>query len=563
MTRRAQALERPSSDQLAVTRKQLVHHLILIRPGSGAGQSGGTHRRSTISIVRQVQQLYDGLPDLVRVEQDRRAIHELLDATNSGADQRHAGQQGLLGRKGPGFPRRGEQGQIRRPEQRGDVVIVTQQDHVRAIGLYSIRQRVTQGALTRDQEAQLGTIPNGARDFQDQTEILLGRQPTDGHDHHVLLGQPQIAAQRLPRNRCLPEYRRRHWSQPGIAGTQPTRLNHQVGAGTERQICASGDQSLQQPATDGRPALAENRVVPGHDQGHWPERAGTQSNRPGLVPVGVHDVRTSQPPEVRQRLHVRTKIIKALNPRSLSRCIDPYCVAPLYQTDDHARDVTADATCAGGQDLSDPHDRSAATSRRRTRFHSAAPRPRSTRKTRPTKIIMHRTAAPIAPIVAASRPASRSSITGQPTTPPATPAAGRQMSVERPNQDRMFPGSAARRARTAPTTAPTHNPSDTEAASATTCQFTGITTRAPNAATMTTAQAVMVTPPAARARCWASRVREHNPSTPNPTTAGASITISHASAAVSPDPGPRTNTLATGTAVATSKAAPRLASVIT
>src|SRR5215217_3879266 len=105
------------------------------------------------------------------------------------------------------------------------------------------------------------------------------------------------------------------------------------------------------------------------------------------------------------------------------------------------------------------------------------------------------------------------------------------MSVDRPNQDRMFPGSAAPRARTAPTTAPTHSPSDTEAASATTCQLTGITTRAPNAATMT--------------------------------TAGASITISHASAAVSPDPGPRTNTLATGTAVATSKAAPRLASVIT
>jgi hypothetical protein len=111
-------------------------------------------------------------------------------------------------------------------------------------------------------------IPNGARDFQDQTEILLGRQATNGHDHHVLLGQPQIAAQRLPRHRCLPEYGRRHRSEPGIAGTQPTRLNHQVGAGTERQICASGHESLQQPAADGRPALAENRVVPSHHQRH-------------------------------------------------------------------------------------------------------------------------------------------------------------------------------------------------------------------------------------------------------------------------------------------------------
>jgi hypothetical protein len=178
-------------------------------------------------------------------------------------------------------------------------------------------QLVAQGTLTRDQEAQFGMIPNGARDFQDQTEILLGRQATNGHDHHVLLGQPQIAAQRLPRHRCLPEYGRRHRSEPGIAGTQPTRLNHQVGAGTERQICASGHESLQQPAADGRPALAENRVVPSHHQRHWPERGGTQSNRPGFIPVGVHNVRTGQSPEARQRSHVGTKIIKTLSPRSL------------------------------------------------------------------------------------------------------------------------------------------------------------------------------------------------------------------------------------------------------
>ena len=42
-----------------------------------------------------------------------------------------------------------------------------------------------------------------------------------------------------------------------------------------------------------------------------------------------------------------------------------------------------------------------------------------------SEIIMHRTAAPIAATVAASRPASRSCIVGQPTRPPATPAAGR------------------------------------------------------------------------------------------------------------------------------------------
>src|SRR5215212_10402359 len=127
MTRRAHALERPSSDQLAVARQQLVHYLLLIWPGCGASQSGGTQRRSTLGIVRQVQQLYDGLPDIVWIEQDRRAIDKLFDATDSGADQRHAGQQSLLGRKGSGFPRRGEQDQVRRPEQRGDVVIVTQQ----------------------------------------------------------------------------------------------------------------------------------------------------------------------------------------------------------------------------------------------------------------------------------------------------------------------------------------------------------------------------------------------------------------------------------------------------
>src|SRR5215216_5452719 len=99
-------------------------------------------------------------------------------------------------------------------------------------------------------------------------------------------------------------------------------------------------------------------------------------------------------------------------------------MAPLDQTDDHARDMTADATCAGGQDQSDPHDRSAATLRRRTRFHSAALRSRLKRKTRPTKIITQRRAAAIAPIVAGSRAASRSCIVGHETTPPATPAAG-------------------------------------------------------------------------------------------------------------------------------------------
>ena len=56
--------------------------------------------------------------------------------------------------------------------------------------------------------------------------------------------------------------------------------------------------------------------------------------------------------------------------------------------------------------------------------------------------------------------------------------------------------------------------------------------------------------PAARARCWASRVRVASPSRLNPTTAGAKATIGQASAAVRPEPGPSTNTRATGTAVA-------------
>ena len=153
--------------------------------------------------------------------------------------------------------------------------------------------------------------------------------------------------------------------------------------------------------------------------------------------------------------------------------------------------------CGGGQDATAQRPGSGRRGRRDQRRSSCTGRRHRSR--------------PQSPLADRHRAAASSA--SQQGHQPRRPQAG-QMSVERLHQDRTFVGSAGPRARTAPTTPPTHSPSDTEAASATTCQLTGITTREPSAATMTTAQAVMVTPPAARARCCASRVR-HSPRTPN------------------------------------------------
>src|SRR5215207_5591558 len=145
----------PSSDQPAVPHQQLVDHLILIRPGGGAGQSGRTQGRPAIRIVREVQQLFDGLPNVEGVEQHRRVTHELLDATDPGAEQGHPGEQSLLCNQSAGFPHGREQGQIRRAQQRGDVVMVTQQNHVGAISPRSIRQIFTQRSVTGNHKPQL------------------------------------------------------------------------------------------------------------------------------------------------------------------------------------------------------------------------------------------------------------------------------------------------------------------------------------------------------------------------------------------------------------------------
>src|SRR4029450_11539889 len=109
---------------------------------------------------------------------------------------------------------------------------------------------------------------------------------------------------------------------------------------------------------------------------------------------------------------------------------------------------------------------------------------------------------------------------------------------------------------THPDTAPTTIPSDTLPASAGTSQAAGTNGRSTATLTITAAQALAFAMPDALPICWASKVRDASPSSVNPTTAGAKATIGQASAAVRSEPGPSTNTRATGTAVATNKAAP-------
>ena len=135
------------------------------------------------------------------------------------------------------------------------------------------------------------------------------------------------------------------------------------------------------------------------------------------------------------------------------------------------------------------------------------------------------------------------------------------MSVERLHQDRTFVGSAGPRARTAPTTPPTHSPSDTEAASATTCQLTGITTRA-QCGDYDHRPGCHGHAPRGPGSMLCQQGAKHRPEDAEPDHGRSEHRNQPGECCSVTGSGPRTKTLATGTAVATSKAAPRLASMI-
>ena len=132
-------------------------------------------------------------------------------------------------------------------------------------------------------------VPDGARDLQHQAEILLRREATDRHDHHVPLGHPWDRCADSTRHRRLTEHGSRYRSQPGVAGHQRARLGTRSGAGTEREICASTTSLC-----NNRPRrLMTLKREPRHARSPPGAHAGAacaKSNRPGFVAMGVHDI---------------------------------------------------------------------------------------------------------------------------------------------------------------------------------------------------------------------------------------------------------------------------------
>ena len=136
------------------------------------------------------------------------------------------------------------------------------------------------------------------------------------------------------------------------------------------------------------------------------------------------------------------------------------------------------------------------------------------------------------------------------TTPPASTAAARPTAIGLVNPTPGIP----ERQQQPPGRAPTTIPSDTLPASAGTSHSAGTRTRHGHADDHRTPTA-RVGDARRRPEMLGEQGTEARPSRVNPTIAGANATIG-ASASVRPEPGPSTNTRATGTAVATSRAAP-------
>src|SRR5512133_189784 len=236
------------------------------------------------------------------------------------------------------------------------------------------------------------------------------------------------------------------------------------------------------------------------------------------------------------------------------RAEHPYLMATLLQPGGDARHVTPDAAGTSSQQLRDLHDEptSAEDVRRRSAHIWASTEGARSRSIAVNTKTQSRAKAH-APNTATAMPTSVSSREPAAPTPPARTQAASPTNIGLPNP---MPASPNRRSKSQPTTAPTTIPSDTLPASAGTSQEPGTTRRSTATLMITAAHAVALATPDALPWCWASKVREASPSNVKPTTAGANATIGHANAWVRSEPGPNTNTRATGTAVATSKAAP-------
>src|SRR5512133_3076799 len=212
------------------------------------------------------------------------------------------------------------------------------------------------------------------------------------------------------------------------------------------------------------------------------------------------------------------------------RAEHPYLMATLLEPGGDARDVTPDAAGTSSQQLRDLHDEptSAEDVRRRSAHIWASTEGARSRSIAVNTKTQSRAKAH-APNTATAMPTSVSSREPAAPTPPARTQAASPTNIGLPN---------------------------TLPASAGTSQGPGTTRRRTATLMITAAHAVALATPDALPWCWASKVREASPSNVKPTTAGANATIGHANAWVRSEPGPNTNTRATGTAVATSKAAP-------
>src|SRR4030095_7493403 len=109
------------SSDVVVRRDQVIRDIVLVGPGGRLPPACLLQAALPVRVVSKGDNLSRSLIDIAGRAQQSRLIDQFLDPSHSRADQRYAGQQGLLSYQRAGFPGRGQQREVSRTQQRTDV----------------------------------------------------------------------------------------------------------------------------------------------------------------------------------------------------------------------------------------------------------------------------------------------------------------------------------------------------------------------------------------------------------------------------------------------------------